>query len=79
LLRQLDRYYNQFIIEGAAPILRQFAEVSSYAEGKRVRITTEKETFDGMTAGLEPSGILRVRRDDGALEQILSGNLSEAQ
>jgi BirA family transcriptional regulator, biotin operon repressor / biotin---[acetyl-CoA-carboxylase] ligase len=79
LLRQLDRYYNQFIIEGAAPILRQFAEVSSYAEGKRVRITTEKETFDGTTAGLEPSGILRVRRDDGTLEQILSGNLSEAQ
>lgn len=79
LLRQLDRYYNQFITEGAAPILRQFAEVSSYAEGKRVRITTEKETFDGMTAGLEPSGILRVRRDDGSLEQILSGNLSEAQ
>ena len=79
LLRQLDRSSNQFITDGAAPILRQFAEVSSYAEGKRVRITTEKETFDGMTAGLEPSGILRVRRDDGSLEQILSGNLSEAQ
>ncbi|MFI5127918.1 MAG: biotin--[acetyl-CoA-carboxylase] ligase, partial [Candidatus Acidiferrales bacterium] len=40
LLRHLERYYNQFIAEGAAPILRRFAEVSSYFEGKRVRIST---------------------------------------
>ncbi|MGB0036937.1 MAG: biotin--[acetyl-CoA-carboxylase] ligase, partial [Candidatus Acidiferrales bacterium] len=40
LLRNLDRYYNQFLAEGAAPILARFAEVSSYFEGKRVRITT---------------------------------------
>lgn len=79
LLRCLDRYYNQFIEEGAAPILRQFVQMSSYAEGKRVRVENEKESFVGTTAGLEPSGILRVRRDDGAVEQVLSGNLSEAQ
>ena len=79
LLRHLDRYYNQFVAEGAAPILLQFAQVSSYAEGKRVLITTEKESFAGTTAGLEPSGILRVRRDDGTVEPVISGNLSEAQ
>jgi BirA family biotin operon repressor/biotin-[acetyl-CoA-carboxylase] ligase len=79
LLRHLDRYYNQFLADGALPILRRFAEVSSYFEGKRVRITTAKESFTGTTAGLEPSGVLRVARDDGrGVELVLSGDVAEA-
>lgn len=80
LLRHLDRYYNQFLTEGATPILRRFAEVSSYFRGKRVRITTSAETFTGSTAGLEPNGVLRVARDDrGSIELVLSGDVSEAE
>jgi BirA family biotin operon repressor/biotin-[acetyl-CoA-carboxylase] ligase len=79
LLRHFDRYYNEFIAEGAAPILRRFAEVSSYFQGKRVRITTPIEVFTGTTAGLEPSGVLRVMRDDGGgIESVLSGDVAEA-
>jgi len=79
LLRYLDRYYNQFLAEGAVPILRRFAEVSSYSQGKRVRITTATETFTGITAGLESSGVLRVVRDDGrGIEPVLSGDVAEA-
>lgn len=79
LLRHFDRYYNQFVAEGAPPILRRFAQVSSYYEGKRVRITTATETFTGTTAGLEPSGVLRVARDDGrGIETVLSGDVAEA-
>jgi BirA family biotin operon repressor/biotin-[acetyl-CoA-carboxylase] ligase len=78
LLRYLDRYYNQFLAEGATPILRRFSEVSSYFEGKRVQITTSAETFTGTTAGLEPSGVLRVARDDGrGVEAVLSGDVGE--
>lgn len=79
LLRHLDRYYNQFITEGASPIVQRFSEVSSYGEGKRVRITNGKASFVGVTAGLESSGILRVQRDDGRIESIISGTVSEAQ
>jgi len=79
LLRCLDRYYNQFLAEGATPILRRFAEVSTYFKGKHVRITTASETFTGTTAGLEPSGVLRVTRDDGhGVVPILSGDVTEA-
>jgi len=79
LLRHLDRYYNQFLSDGAAPILRRFAEVSSYFEGKHVRITTAAESFTGTTAGLDPSGVLRVTRDDGrGIEPVLSGDVAEA-
>ncbi|HEV2224853.1 MAG TPA: biotin--[acetyl-CoA-carboxylase] ligase [Candidatus Acidoferrales bacterium] len=79
LLRHLDRYYNQFITEGAAPILQRFAEVSSYFEGKRVRISTSTDNFVGTTAGLEPMGILRVKRDDGKIESVISGTVAEAE
>jgi BirA family transcriptional regulator, biotin operon repressor / biotin---[acetyl-CoA-carboxylase] ligase len=79
LLHHLNRYYNQFIAEGARPILRRFAQVSTYFEGKRVRITTATESFTGVTAGLEPSGVLRVARDDGhGTESVLSGDVAEA-
>jgi BirA family biotin operon repressor/biotin-[acetyl-CoA-carboxylase] ligase len=79
LLRHLDRYYNLYLAEGSAPILRRFEEVSSYFRGKRVRITTARETFTGTTAGLETSGVLRVARDDGkGTEAILSGDVAEA-
>jgi BirA family biotin operon repressor/biotin-[acetyl-CoA-carboxylase] ligase len=80
LLRYLDHYYNQFLAEGAEPILRRFAEVSSYFQGKRVRITSAKETFLGTTAGLENSGVLRVAREDGrGVEPVISGDVAEAE
>jgi BirA family transcriptional regulator, biotin operon repressor / biotin---[acetyl-CoA-carboxylase] ligase len=78
LLRHLDRYYNLFLADGPQPIVRRFAEVSSYFQGKRVRITTATESFVGTTAGLELSGVLRVARDDGRVEPVISGDVVEA-
>ena len=78
LLRCLHRYYNQFLAEDAAPILGRFAEVSSYARGKRVRISTATESYVGTTAGLEPNGLLRVEREDGRLQVVISGDVTEA-
>ena len=78
LLRNLETYYNRFVAEGPAPILARFTEVSSYARGKRVRITTGGETYTGTTDGLDPHGLLRVRRDDGRCEVVISGDVAEA-
>jgi BirA family transcriptional regulator, biotin operon repressor / biotin---[acetyl-CoA-carboxylase] ligase len=79
LLRRFDHYYNLFLAQGAPPILEQFAKVSSYYRGKRVQITTFRETFTGTTVGLEPSGVLRVQRDDGrGIDPVISGDVMEA-
>jgi BirA family biotin operon repressor/biotin-[acetyl-CoA-carboxylase] ligase len=78
LLRQLESDYNRFLASGAKQLLEQFAAASSYAEGKRVRITNGRESFVGTTAGLEPSGLLRVRRDDGNVSVVVSGDVAEA-
>jgi biotin-(acetyl-CoA carboxylase) ligase len=78
LLRHLDSYYNRLLSEGAQPILNRFAEVSSYARGKRVRISTGSESYVGTTDGLEANGLLRVRRDDGQNTVVISGDVHEA-
>ncbi len=78
LLHSLHANYSLFIRQGAEAILRRFREASSYCEGKRVRVATAKETFLAVTAGLEPSGLLRVRRENGTIEPILAGEVREA-
>ena len=78
LLGKLESYYNQFLTEGPAPIVQRFSEVSSFARGKRVRVLTPSESYTGLTEGLEPHGLLRVRRDDGRLETVISGDVAEA-
>jgi BirA family biotin operon repressor/biotin-[acetyl-CoA-carboxylase] ligase len=79
LLRHLETYYNRFIAEGPPAIVARFSEVSSFARGKRVRIEAPTETYTGTTAGLEPGGLLRVKRDDGRTLAVIAGTLSEAE
>jgi BirA family transcriptional regulator, biotin operon repressor / biotin---[acetyl-CoA-carboxylase] ligase len=78
LLWRLDSYYNLFLKEGAEAIVARFSECSSYARGKRVRVEAGSETYTGTTEGLEPNGLLRVRRDDGRIAPVIAGTLSEA-
>jgi len=78
LLRHLDSYYNRFLTGGPEAIVKRFTEVSSFARGKRVRIESATETYTGTTEGLEASGLLRVRREDGRVLPVIAGTLSEA-
>jgi BirA family biotin operon repressor/biotin-[acetyl-CoA-carboxylase] ligase len=78
LLTWFERYYNRLVEEGPAPVLARFAEVSSYARGKPVRVDTGRETFLATTAGLDDSGLLLLRREDGSLVPHLAGDLREA-
>ncbi|MGH9592119.1 MAG: biotin--[acetyl-CoA-carboxylase] ligase, partial [Bryobacteraceae bacterium] len=78
LLRHFEGYYNQFLRDGAGPIVKRFGEVSSFARGKRIRVTSGQETFPAVTAGLDPSGLLIVTRENGSKELLLSADISEA-
>ena len=77
LLASFDRYYNRLVREGSAPIVARFGEVSSYARGKRVRVAAPREEFTGVTEGLDATGTLLVRRDDGQLVPVLAGDVTE--
>jgi BirA family transcriptional regulator, biotin operon repressor / biotin---[acetyl-CoA-carboxylase] ligase len=79
LLREFENDYNQFLREGGASVTEKFAAISSYAKGKRVRVTNGTESFAGTTDGLGPEGLLRVKRDDGDVVTVIAGDVTEAR
>lgn len=79
LLREFESDYNRFLREGVASVVKRFEVVSSYASGKRVRVTNGVETYVGTTAGLGPEGLLQVERDDGRVVTVIAGDVTEAR
>jgi len=60
------------------------SQYSTWLSGKRVRVEARdpapnqpSASYTGTTAGLNPSGFLLVRDDDGQLRTVLSGGLRE--
>ena len=77
LVRALARRYEQLHAPGGArAIADDWAAASSYATGRRVRVSLAGETFDGTTRGLEPDGALRVETDDGTIRIVRAGDVT---
>jgi len=79
LLREFETDYNRFLREGAKSVTDRFTRASSYAVGKKVRVTNGSESFTGVTAGLAPEGLLQVERDDGKVVTVIAGDVTEAR
>jgi len=79
LLREFETDYNRLLRDGSASVTERFAQVSSYATGKKVRVTNGSETYVGVTAGLRPEGLLQIQREDGALVTVLAGDVTETR
>jgi len=79
LLREFEADYNRFLREGVASVVARFESVSSYAKGKRVRVTNGTESYTGTTMGLGPEGLLQVEREDGRVTAVISGDVTEAR
>ncbi|HEX8775183.1 MAG TPA: biotin--[acetyl-CoA-carboxylase] ligase [Pyrinomonadaceae bacterium] len=76
LLRALaNRYETLQGTDGSARTLRAWTARSSYAEGRRVRVSLPGESFEGTTRGLEPDGALRVETD-GQIRIIRAGDIT---
>jgi len=67
-----------FAAEPGETILRLFAHASSYVAGRQVTVEQPDGTIAGITDGLDPSGYLRVRRDDGTVTLIVAGGVRAA-
>jgi len=61
---------------GEEEVIRDWCNRSSYAYGKRVRVSNENEVIEGITQGLEADGALRVETDDGCVRIIRAGDVS---
>lgn len=63
----------------SAAILRRFEQASSYVSGRRVTVGQPGgSAIEGTTTGLDPSGYLIVRKDDGTDTLILAGGVRAA-
>src|SRR6266851_3320983 len=79
LLREFESDYNRLVREGVAGVVARFEAVSSYARGRRVRVTNGTESYLGTTAGLAPEGLLQITRDDGKVVTVIAGDVAEAR
>jgi BirA family transcriptional regulator, biotin operon repressor / biotin---[acetyl-CoA-carboxylase] ligase len=75
LLASVDRSLDRLETEGPAPILDAFARASSFVSGRRVCVDQDGSELRGTTAGLNESGFLILRADDGANHLILAGGV----
>ncbi len=78
LVQAIDECCHVLAANGADAILGLFAKASSYAEGRRVRVEQDGATIEGVTCGLDASGFLRVRSNDGRETTILAGGVRPA-
>ncbi len=74
LLDSVDHYCEVLAEEGVPAILRLFEASSSYARGRRVRV----DQMTGVTAGLDESGFLILRQDNGAETILFAGGVRPA-
>jgi len=79
LLEEVGKFYRLLVEQGSAAITRHWEAASSFAAGKRVRILSPGGEFLATTAGLEPSGALRVRYEDGREESLVAGEVVEVK
>jgi len=79
LLREFETDYHRLLRDGSGSVTERFAQVSSYATGKKVRVTNGNETYVGVTAGLRPEGLLQIQREDGALVTVFAGDVTETR
>jgi len=71
----LLRAVESFAQEDKESILRLFTHASSYAAGRRVTVDLPNGAIVGTTAGLDASGFLIVRQDDGTDTLVLAGGV----
>jgi len=75
LLHSIDDACRILTTGGAAAICAAFTRASSYAVGRRVQVEQDDAVLTGVTAGLDPSGFLILRQDNGIETKILAGGV----
>ncbi len=79
LLKQVGFAASLLQEQGPEPVLRLFENASSYVRGRRVVVELPEGEVEGVTEGLDPSGFLLLRRDNGERLTILAGGVRPAR
>jgi BirA family biotin operon repressor/biotin-[acetyl-CoA-carboxylase] ligase len=77
LLRELEQYYQLLLRNGNRAITERWEAASTFAHGKRVRVSNAAGETQGTTTGIDPSGALKIQYDDGRQESLVAGEVVE--
>ena len=75
LIQSIESYCRLLENDGKEPILAMFSRASSFVYGRRVQVDLGDSELHGTTAGLNGSGFLVVRGDDGSDSVIVAGGV----
>jgi BirA family transcriptional regulator, biotin operon repressor / biotin---[acetyl-CoA-carboxylase] ligase len=75
LLESIDSFCTLLAREGREPILKMFSRASSFVYGRRVSVDLGDKVLRGTTGGLNESGFLILRGDDGGENVIVAGGV----
>jgi len=75
LVSAIDETCSVLTQAGPAAICDAFARASTYAQGRRVRVDQDNAILEGVTQGLDASGFLLLRQDNGTVTKILAGGV----
>ncbi len=74
LMEQVERRYNLLLAEGAEPILAEWRAMD-VCLGRKVKVEVGSRVVEGMAEEVTGEGALRIRREDGGVEEIFSGTV----
>jgi BirA family biotin operon repressor/biotin-[acetyl-CoA-carboxylase] ligase len=75
LLFELEQAYITFSEQGMVPIIELWRQCSSTL-GRKVKIVTASQTFEGYAEDIEPDGRLKVKKDTGETVFVSSADVS---
>jgi BirA family biotin operon repressor/biotin-[acetyl-CoA-carboxylase] ligase len=78
LVEAVDRSCKILTEQGPRAIFEMFTQSSTYVSGRRVRVDQKDQIIEGVTCGLDESGFLIVREDNGKETTILAGGVRPA-
>ncbi len=75
LARTVQAFTRMLVEGGPQPVIEMFRRVSSFAEGRRVRVEAPAGPLEGVTDGLDASGFLWLRTGRGERLLLRSGGV----
>jgi BirA family biotin operon repressor/biotin-[acetyl-CoA-carboxylase] ligase len=73
LLKEFESRYNLIESQEYDTVIREWKSLSCTID-QRVRISTLKNTFEGVAIDIDEFGALVIRKDDGRVERVIAGD-----
>ena len=72
-LKEFEARYDMITLGEYDAVIREWKNFSSTI-GRRVRINTLRNSFEGEAVDIDPSGALVVKKDNGKIEKVIAGD-----